>query len=140
VQKKYMSILLTLVGSLGMGSAAKAEIRNELKVTLPFEFVVDGKTLPAGNYTVSRFADNKHEGLILRNNESQTSVFVFPVEVEGAPAAKPQLGFEEVGGQHILSRIRTAHDVYNIAVPRSAVLEAAGKHENMGSSDSSGNN
>jgi len=117
VKGKYASILLTLIGLLGMGAAAKAQIRGEIKVTLPFEFMVDAKTLPAGTYTVSRFADDKYQGLILSNYESRTSVFVHPVGVEGASADKPQVSFQRIGEQHFLSRIRTSHDVYKIDVP-----------------------
>jgi hypothetical protein len=138
VKKKYASILLTLTGLLGMGTAAKAEIRNEIKVTLPFEFVVDGKTLPAGTYTVSRFADDKHTGLILSNDESRTGVFVRPVEVERTSADKPGVSFQRVGEQLFLSSIRTSNDVYDIPVPRSAVLETAGRaHSNATSSEGS---
>ena len=141
MKEKYTSILLALIGILGMGTAAKAEIRGALKVTVPFEFVVDGRTLPAGTYTVSRLANDKHDGLILSNYESQTSVFVLPVGVERASADKPEVSFQRVGEQLFLSSIRTLQDVYDIEVPRSAMLEAAGRsHENTGSSDSSGNN
>ena len=56
MKKKYTSILLALIGLVGMVTAAKAETRGALKVTVPFEFVVDGRTLPAGTYTVSRLA------------------------------------------------------------------------------------
>ena len=141
MKRKYVSILLTLIGVLGMGTVAKAQIRGEIKVTLPFEFVVDGKTLPAGTYTVSRFADDTHEALILSNYEGRTSVFVHPVGVDSASTDKPEVRFQRLGEQLFLSSIRIEHDVYNIPVPRSAVLEAAGRsHENTGSSDSSGNN
>jgi hypothetical protein len=114
VKRKYARILLSLIGVLGIGTAAKAQIRGEIKVTLPFEFVVDGETLPAGTYTVSRFAD---------------------------VADKPEVSFQRLGEQLFLSSIRIEHDVYSIAVPRSTALEAAGRsHENTGSPDSSGNN
>src|SRR5215468_3790354 len=135
VKKKYASILLTLIGVLGISTTAKADIRGQIKVTLPFEFVVDGKTLPAGTYTVSRFADDKHEGLILSNYENGTSVFVHPVGVEGASADKPEVSFQRVGVQLFLRSIRTSHEVYNLPVPRSPILEATGRsHENTGSS------
>jgi hypothetical protein len=141
LKKKFASILLTLIGVLGMGTAAKAQIRNEIKVTLPFEFVVDGKTLPAGTYTVSRFAQDKHEGFVLSNYESRISVFVRSREVESADAGKPEVGFQRVGEQLFLTSIRTSHDVYNIPVPRSAILEAAGKTRNSTTSpETSGNN
>jgi hypothetical protein len=141
VKRKYTIILLALIGFLGMSSVGTAQIRGEIKVTLPFEFVVDGKTLPAGTYTVSRFADDKYEGLILTNYEDRTSVFVHTVEIESASAGKPQVSFERVGEQHFLSRIRTSHDVYNIPVSRSVILEAAARAQgNMSSSESSGAN
>lgn len=97
MKRKYTIILLALIGFLGMSSVGTAQIRGEIKVTLPFEFVVDGKTLPAGAYTVSRFADDKYEGLILTNYEDRTSVFVHTVELESASAGKPQVSFERVG-------------------------------------------
>ena len=139
MKRKFTVILLALIGFLGMSSVAAAQIRGEIRVTLPFEFVVDGKTLPAGTYTVSRFANDKYEGLILANYESRTSVFIHPVEIESASADKPQVSFERVGEQHFLSRIRTSHDVYNIPVFRSVILEAAARsRENASSSESSG--
>ena len=52
--KKYARILVALSFLLGLGVAAEAEIRPEIIVTMPFEFVVSGKTLPAGTYTASR--------------------------------------------------------------------------------------
>jgi hypothetical protein len=141
MKKKYASILFTLICLLGAGVAAQAQIRGEIVVTLPFEFVVSGKTLPAGTYTVSRFSDNKNEGVILSNRESGKSVFVHPIETEDASADKPQVSFERVGELHFLTRIQTSHDVYEISVSRSEILEAAARPRDNGSaSASSGNN
>ena len=141
MKKKYASILFTLICLLGVGVAAQAQIRGEIAVTLPFEFVVSGKTLPAGTYTVSRFSDDKFDGVILSNREGGKSVFVHPTEVENTSADKPQVSFERVGEQHFLTRIQTAHDVYNIPVSRSEILEAAARpHDNGSASGSSGSN
>src|SRR5260370_38204834 len=74
MKKKYACILLTLVGLLGLGVAAKAKIRGEIVVTLPFEFVVIWKTLPAGTYTLSRFSVSNFEGVTLRKYENRVSV------------------------------------------------------------------
>ncbi len=141
MKKKYATILVAIICFLGLGVAAKAQTRNEIVVTLPFEFVVSGKTLPAGTYTVSRFADDKFEGLILSSYENRTSVFVHPVEIESASGDKPQLNFERVGGQNFLSRIQTTKDVYNIPVSRSVIVEAVARSRDNGSaSGSSGSN
>ena len=42
MKKKYASILFTFICLLGVGVAAQAQIRGEIVVTLPFEFVQDG--------------------------------------------------------------------------------------------------
>ena len=121
--------------------AAKAESQHEIVVTLPFEFVVGGKTLPAREYRVSRLADDRFEGLILSGYENRISVFVHPVEIERASADKPHLSFERVGEQHFLSRIQTTDDVYNIPVSHSLIMEAAEKScDNGSTSGSSGSN
>jgi hypothetical protein len=139
--KKYASILFTLICLLGVGVAAQAQIRSEIVVTLPFEFVISGKTLPAGTYTVSRFSDDKNDGVILSNRESGKSVFVHPIETEDTSADKTQVSFERVGELHFLTRIQTSHDVYNIPVSRSEILEAAARpHDNGSASASSGSN
>jgi hypothetical protein len=141
VKKKYATVLIAFICFLVLSVAAAAQTRNEIVVTLPFEFVVSGKTLPAGTYTVSRFADDKFEGLILSSYENRTSVFVHPVEIGSASADKPQLSFERVGGQNFLSRIQTTNDVYNIPVSRSVIVEAVARSRDNGSaSGSSGSN
>jgi hypothetical protein len=141
MKKRYASILLTLMCVLGMGVVARAQYRGEVVVTMPFEFVVSGKTLPAGEYRVSRVSDDKSAGLTLSSLENRTNVFVHPIETESARADKPSVSFERVGEQHFLSRIQTAYDVYNISVSRSAIMEAAARsHDNGFASGSSGSN
>jgi hypothetical protein len=141
MKRKYASVLLALIGLLGMSTAAKAQIRGQVKITLPFEFVVDGKTLPPGTYTVSSFADDKYSGLVLSNYESRVSVFVLPFDVESVSAGEPEITFQRVGEQLFLSSIRTSHDVYDIAGPRSAILEAVRKSgDNTPAPESSGGN
>jgi hypothetical protein len=139
--KRYASILLTIVFVLGLGVTAKAEIRNEIVVTLPFAFVVSGKTLPAGTYRVSRFSDDKDTGLLFSSRENRTGVFVHALEIENARVGGPSVSFEQIGGQHFLTRIQTPDDAYNIPVPRSAILEMATRSHDSGStSGSSGSN
>ena len=106
-------------------------------MTLPFEFVVDGKTLPAGTYTLSTFSDDKFAGLILSNLDHRIGVFVHPVEIEGASADKPQVSFRRVGGQLFLTRIQTAYDVYNIPVSRSVIVQFANRSHGNGTASAS---
>jgi hypothetical protein len=125
MKKKFASIVLTLTGVLGLGVTARATTQAEIVVTLPFEFVVSGKTLPAGTYKVRQIFDDKLEGLLLSNDH--TSVFVYPITVGNASSDKPQVSFDRVGEQRFLSSIRTESDVYSIPVPRAAIMEAAAR-------------
>ena len=107
--------------------AAQAESRTEIVVTLPFEFVASGKTLPAGTYTAGRLTNVGLGELRLTNRATGTSVFVLPDDVESSSANKPKVIFKQVGNQHFLSAIQTADDVYNFPISRSALMEAAAK-------------
>jgi len=139
--KTYARFLVAITVLFGLGVAAKAETRAEIVVTLPFGFVVGGKTLPAGTYTVSRLSDEKFDGLILTSYDKHTSVFVRPSEFESASPDKPQMSFQRVGDQHFLSTIQTTWDVYHFPVSRSAIMEAAARSGNNASvSGSSGGN
>jgi hypothetical protein len=125
--KKYARILVAITFLLGLGVAANAELRTEVTVTLPFEFVVSGKTLPAGKYAVKRFSQQPFDVLMITSYDTGTSLFVSPLEMEEASAYKPNVSFHTVGDQHFLSAIQTADYVYNFRVSRSVILAAAAK-------------
>jgi hypothetical protein len=117
---------------------ANAELQAEIVVTLPFEFVVGGKTLPAGRYTVKRFSQQPFDSLILTSYDNGVTVFARPVEMEGASTGKPQVSFRKVGDQRFLSAIQTEDYVYNFSVSRSVILEAALKQHGTVSVSGSG--
>ena len=124
MKRKYASILLTLIGVLGLGVAAQAQT-GKVVVDLPFEFVASGKTLPAGTYTLSPVSDNAVDGLILSSYENHISLIVRPIETEKVAAEKPTVSFQQVGEQRFLNRIQTENTVYNLPVSRVAASQAA---------------
>ena len=110
--KKYARVLVAVTSLLGLSVAANAEIRGVVKVTLPFEFVASGKTLPAGTYTVSRVSPEVNRALVIRSNDN--SVFMLPlffdgnpVSVNGVSADRAELGFEHVGDKYFLTDVET---------------------------------
>ncbi len=139
--KKHAGLLVAITLLFGLGVAAKAETRAEIVVTLPFAFVVGGKTLPAGTYSVSRWSGDKFGSLMLTSHDNRASVFLLPSGIEGASADKPQVSFQRVGEQYCLSRIQTTWDVYHIPVSHSVIMEAAARsRNNTSASGSSGGN
>jgi hypothetical protein len=136
--KKYAKILVAVTFLLGLGVAAKAETRPEITAKLPFQFVVGGKTLPAGTYRVSRLGDDPLSPLMLTNDNSTASVFVLPLSI-AASSDRPNVGFERVGARYLLNSIQTGDLVYNISVSRSLATVAAAKpHGNVSTSASAG--
>ena|ERR1700733_8695791 len=137
--KKYAKILVAVTFLLGLGVAAKAETRPEITAKFPFQFVVGGKTLPAGTYTVSRLGDDPLGVLRLTSDNSTASVFVLPLSIAKPSSDKLNVGFERVGASYLLSSIQTGDFVYNISVSRSlAMVAAAQPHGSVSGSGSAG--
>lgn len=136
--KKYARAIVAVTFLLGLSVAANAEIRGVVKVTLPFEFVANGKTLPAGIYTVKRFTQEPFDTLMLTSDNTGTSVFVHPVEMEEASDSTTRVSFHKVGDQRFLSAIETTDYVYNFSVSRSVILEAVAKQRDTVSASGSG--
>jgi hypothetical protein len=139
MMKKLLRIAVALVGFAGLGITARAQDADQIVVTIPFEFVVAGTTLPAGTYRVNRVGDDRWDGLIFRSFENRAGVIVHPIEVESATAGKTHVSFEKAGDEHFLSKIQTAYHVFTIPVSPAAILLASGKsHTNTASGTSAG--
>ena len=127
MKKQYASILLSLTCLLGLGVGAEGQSQREVVMTVPYEFVAGGKTLPEGTYTVTRVSEDRFGGLILSSYETRSSVFVMPNEFKRYLADNVKVGFKQIGGVHFLNKIETANGAYNIPVPHSATMVAGVK-------------
>jgi hypothetical protein len=136
MRKQCLRILIALIGVAGLGMAARGQAIDQIVLNIPYEFVVAGKTLPAGTYRVRRLRDGDPDVLILSSFENRTNAIVLPTtKVDSSSADKAQVSFEEVGGEHFLSKIETADHVFTIGVSHSEILEAAAR-SNSGTSAS----
>ena len=143
MRKQSLRILIALIGVAGIGVAARGQSADQIVVTIPYAFVVAGTTLPAGTYRVGHLGDRvDKDALVLSSFENRASVIVLPTEVESSHTVKPQVSFEEVGGEHFLSKIETPDHSFTIAVSRSEILEAAARSHGgaSASGSSSGSN
>ena len=135
MKTKFASILLTLASLTGLVVSAAAQNRREVVVTVPYEFVAGGETLPAGTYTVTRLSDNRLGGLSISGYETKASVFVMASEFESRPLSGYKVTFEQVGDVHFLRTIDVPDGVYTIPLPRSMNLIARTKqHDGMSAS------
>jgi hypothetical protein len=137
----YLRILIALIGVAGLGMATKGQVIDQIVVNIPYEFVAAGKTLPAGTYRVSRVSGDNQEALVLSSFKNGAGAIVFSTQVENSSADKAHVTFEQVGGQHFLSKIETDDHLFTIAISNSAILEAAAKSPSgTSASGSSGTN
>ena len=143
MRKLCLRIAVALVSFAGLGITAKAQVVDQVVMTVPFQFVVAGQTLPAGTYRVSRVSDDKWEGLILSSFENRAGAIVHPTEVESTHEVdsthdgKTHVSFETAGNEHFLSKIETGDNVFTIPVSRAAILLALEKSHSDRSSGSS---
>jgi hypothetical protein len=134
MKRSYLTAVLMFTCVLGVGVSARAQDADAVVVSVPFEFVVGGATLPAGDYRVSRLNPGANRELAISGYE-KGNAFVLPVAFDDGPANQPTLSFEHVGGKYFLSRIKTPSGVYTMPASREMVM--LGKANSPGPSTSS---
>jgi hypothetical protein len=142
MKKLFMRILMALIGVAGLGAAAEGQAVDQIVVTVPYEFVAAGKTLPAGSYKVNRVSNSNVGVLVLTNIENRARAMVLATQVESNDTDKASVSFEQVGEEHFINRIETAEHSFTISVSRSETLEAAARSHigTSASGSSSGSN
>jgi hypothetical protein len=142
MKKLYLRILTSLIAVAGLGIATKGQVLDQIVVNIPYEFVVNGKTLPAGTYGVKRVNDADPRALLLSSFDNHASPIIVMTQVETSDVNKAEVSFEQVGDQHFLSKIETAHHLFTIPISRSQILEATARTRSgtSASGSSSGSN
>ncbi len=125
MKKHYLKFVLGMVGIAGLSAGAKAQVGNQVAVNLPYDFVVSGKTLPAGRYTVKRVSGQASTGIVLSSYENRATVFVLPTSVDSKIVSTPQFRLHRVGDTYYLTQLETPDHVYTFAVPGTATTELA---------------
>jgi len=136
MKKSYLTVPFTLTCLLGVGISARAQDTEGVRVSIPFEFVAGGMTLPAGTYTVGRLSVEAFPSIAIRDYGN--SAFVLPIAVDGAPVEQPKLNFEHVGDKYFLSEAETPGGVYTFAAP-TAMVTLAQRKDHSPVSSSGGN-
>ena len=141
MKRNYIRLLSSFFGLAAFATAARGQASDQLIVNIPYEFVVAGKTLPAGTYRVNRVSDRDQRELVISSFENRMAVLLLSSEVSAARGQQPGVSFLEAGDQHFLSKIETAEHVFTIPVSNSLAQETAAKRQSGPSrSASSGSN
>jgi len=129
MKRLFLRMTMAVLGFAGLGITANAQAIDKVVVTVPFEFVIVGTTLPAGTYHINRLSGDPSKGLVFRNFENHViAIVVLPTDVTSASGEEPQLTFETVGGVHFLNRIQTANDDFDIPVSKTKFTETLARN------------
>jgi hypothetical protein len=105
---------------LGIGAKAQSRNRQQLIAQVPFAFNAGGKTLPAGEYTVtvSNPASDRNV-LQVRRSDGSVSVMLQTTDVIGKSNANAKLMFRRYGDQYFLSQAWMATEKTGFATLKS---------------------
>jgi hypothetical protein len=110
--KKLSALLFTMAITLGTAAMANAQ---ELKVAVPFDFVVNGTTLPAATYTVARPLPNNDRDLVFLGDGH--GVVANATEYD-ASATGTKLVFHKVSDEYFLSDVVTLNGTLHFVPSR----------------------
>src|SRR5262249_37170579 len=111
-------------------AAAHAQEPDRLVVNVPYDFVVNGKTLPAGKYDVKRNSDRDLHVLSIRSFENHVSAVTLTTDVTEARQLRPGVTLSRTGDQSVLTKIQTAEHVFTLPAPRAAAKQGLSPAEN----------
>ncbi len=137
MKKICVGFLSAFFGLAALAAATRAQELDQLIVNVPYDFVVSGKTLPAGAYRVKRADDRDNRVLAITSLENHGGVLLLSSIVSSTSEEKPALGFEVIGDQHFLNRVETADHIFTIPVPANATQIVAMKKQTTPSPSSS---
>ena len=125
MKKYFLRMIVPLFAFTALAFTAKAQESDQLNVNVPYEFVVGGKTMPAGTYRVGRINTSTESELFLSSFENHTGVLVVPsMWTDARSSGASSFTFELINGQHFLTKIETAEHVFTVRVPPSAIQQA----------------
>jgi len=105
---KYAKVLALILTLFPILAAAQMRSSQKIAATVPFDFVVGHKVIPAGDCTVQR-AEANGSTLLLRNLEAGTGAFAMPTAIGSKMAAGSYaLVFHRYGDRHFLAAVTIA--------------------------------
>ena len=122
--KKYL-FTIALALPLLMAAAASAQTIH-MRVTVPFNFIADGTTLPAGQYDIQTLGTTG-KLLSIRNLNSWAGILVLSNSSESSnPSSRTKLVFHRYGNRYFLAELWVqGHNTGNQVAPASHEKEVA---------------
>jgi hypothetical protein len=101
-------VMASVMALTAMASTRVAQAQEPLVIRIPFDFVVGGKTLPAGEYSVNTSGPERTLLLIDRQDPSASIFMGTNPIVASEPKSESKLVFNRYGDRYFLSQVWTA--------------------------------
>jgi hypothetical protein len=124
--------LVVSLFAFALSAAAHVQEPDRLVVNIPHDFVINGKSLPAGKYKVQRYSDSSLHQLALIDAERNTSAITLAGEVRGTTFGRPSVTLQQAGEQYFLTQIQTEEHIFVLLKSKSAFEAAAAKADRNG--------
>jgi hypothetical protein len=100
-----LTILAAMVVTMGSTVPMFAQASGPMKVTVPFNFVVENDRLQAGEYTIERIANGR---LRIHSSDGKVSTSFIAIPAQGQTTAEQaHFIFHRYGGEYFLAKIWT---------------------------------
>jgi len=103
MKKQILNAVITLSVIAALSIAGFAGLDGKLEANIPFDFMVGGKKLPAGKYTVGE--SGAGATLMVRNWEKRQAAVSITQGLQVRDGSKPQLVFRRYGNQYFLAKV-----------------------------------
>ena len=109
--KRITAIALFAIASFAMAGRSYAQ-EHPVQATVPFDFTVSNKLLPAGTYTIHKESSNL---IVIKNHDKPIAVFALATP-DGRESKYGKLVFNRYGDQYFLSEILCQSSGMNVEV------------------------
>ena len=104
--KQSVRAVAVLFSLITLAASVKAQSSHRFKVNVPFQFVLNGQTLPAGAYLIERLDFSRPNLVTIKNVDSGIVRTVITQRIEkNSPSASSFLVFKEQGGRQYLYQV-----------------------------------
>jgi len=104
MKKQIMTALLGLALTAVMAGSVFAQAGRRVTVHVPFDFVIAGKQMPAGDYSVRRVSNDSENALLIQSADGRRVATVFTNSTR-REVGRAELRFRQYGESYFLAEV-----------------------------------
>lgn len=124
---KWITVAAFFILAGAFGASTAFAQTQKVRATVPFNFAVGNKVLPAGTYTIFPVTYGEID---IQNGKTNVLESVIQEDPDGGASAKSRLVFDQHNGQYFLREVLCESGKMNVSFPTSK-LEKQARMEEM---------